>query len=459
MSELPVGWVEVEIGDLCELVNGRAFKPQEWCKEGLPIIRIQNLNRPDAAFNFFKGELDPRHFVVAGQLLFAWSGTPGTSFGAHIWNGPSAALNQHIFKIEFDTEQLDKTFFRHAINQKLDELIGSAQGGVGLRHVTKVTFERTQITLPPLVEQKRIAQKLDALLAQVDTLKARIDAIPALLKRFRQSVLSAAVSGRLTSQTAHGSTQGSLFQPPLVFFASEQGEKPVKWKWEKLADLATLESGHTPRKSVPAYWEGGDVPWISLQDIRAADGKEISETKFKPTMLGIQNSSARLLPKGTVCFSRDISVGFVTVMGRSMATTQHFANWICGNELSPKYLMYAFMAGRDHLLKSGQGSTVKTIYMPALKELRLRLPPLSEQIEIVRRVEQLFAYADQLEAKVAVAQQRIDALTQSLLAKAFRGELVPQDPSDEPASVLLDRIRTQRAAAPKPKRGRKAATS
>ncbi|WP_218815461.1 restriction endonuclease subunit S [Xanthomonas oryzae] len=451
--------MEVEIGDLCELVNGRAFKPQEWCKEGLPIIRIQNLNRPDAAFNFFKGELDPRHFVVAGQLLFAWSGTPGTSFGAHIWNGPSAALNQHIFKIEFDTEQLDKTFFRHAINQKLDELIGSAQGGVGLRHVTKVTFERTQITLPPLVEQKRIAQKLDALLAQVDTLKARIDAIPALLKRFRQSVLSAAVSGRLTSQTAHGSTQGSLFQPPLVFFASEQGEKPVKWKWEKLADLATLESGHTPRKSVPAYWEGGDVPWISLQDIRAADGKEISETKFKPTMLGIQNSSARLLPKGTVCFSRDISVGFVTVMGRSMATTQHFANWICGNELSPKYLMYAFMAGRDHLLKSGQGSTVKTIYMPALKELRLRLPPLSEQIEIVRRVEQLFAYADQLEAKVAVAQQRIDALTQSLLAKAFRGELVPQDPSDEPASVLLDRIRTQRAAAPKPKRGRKAATS
>ncbi|UQA42838.1 restriction endonuclease subunit S, partial [Xanthomonas oryzae pv. oryzae] len=79
--------------------------------------------------------------------------------------------------------------------------------------------------------------------------------------------------------------------------------------------------------------------------------------------------------------------------------------------------------------------------------------------EIVRHVEQLFAYADQLEAKVAAAQQRIDALTQSLLAKAFRGELVPQDPSDEPASVLLDRTRTQRAAAPKPKRGRKAATS
>ncbi|AJC47426.1 specificity determinant HsdS [Xanthomonas sacchari] len=87
------------------------------------------------------------------------------------------------------------------------------------------------------------------------------------------------------------------------------------------------------------------------------------------------------------------------------------------------------------------------------------VPPTQIQDEIVRRVEQLFAYADQLEAKVAAAKQRIDALTQSLLAKAFRGELVPQDPTDEPASALLERIRAQRAAAPKPKRGRKAATS
>ena len=139
-----------------------------------------------------------------------------------------------------------------------------------------------------------------------------------------------------------------------------------------------------------------------------------------------------------------------------MATTQHFANWVCNDNLNSKFLMYAFMAGRDHLLRSGQGSTVKTIYMPAMKELRLLLPPIDEQIEIVRRVEQLFAFADQLEAKVTAAQARIDRLTQSILAKAFRGELVPQDPNDEPANVLLERIQAQRAAAPKAKRGRKA---
>ncbi|PNR80828.1 specificity determinant HsdS [Xanthomonas oryzae pv. oryzae] len=100
-----------------------------------------------------------------------------------------------------------------------------------------------------------------------------------------------------------------------------------------------------------------------------------------------------------------------------------------------------------------------TLSISKISSVRLPVADMEQQQAIVRRVEQLFAYADQLEAKVAAAQQRIDALTQSLLAKAFRGELVPQDPSDEPASALLDRIRAQRAATPKPKRGRKAATS
>ena len=93
----------------------------------------------------------------------------------------------------------------------------------------------------------------------------------------------------------------------------------------------------------------------------------------------------------------------------------------------------------------------------SMKKMPINLPPLEEQTEIVLRVEQLFAFADQLEARLTDARQRVDALTQSILAKAFRGELVPQDPNDEPASVLLERIAAQRAADPKPKRGRKAA--
>ncbi|MGS0538287.1 restriction endonuclease subunit S [Xanthomonas oryzae] len=449
MSELPVGWVEVEIGDLCELVNGRAFKPQEWCKEGLPIIRIQNLNRPDAAFNFFKGELDPRHFVVAGQLLFAWSGTPGTSFGAHIWNGPSAALNQHIFKIEFDTEQLDKTFFRHAINQKLDELIGSAQGGVGLRHVTKVTFERTQITLPPLVEQKRIAQKLDALLAQVDTLKARIDAIPALLKRFRKSVIHSAVIGRLSAD----------LRVPIEKSEEQEQLGPLElWREVALASLGELSRGkskHRPRNDSRLY--GSAYPFIQTGDVANSRGT-LTSSKVFYSEFGLKQS--RLFPSGTLCITIAANIADTAMLAIDACFPDSVVGFIPNkDDCVAQFIKYVIDDNKESLEALAPATAQKNINLKVLNQVKLRIPPIKEQTEIVRRVEQLFAYADQLEAKVAAAQQRIDALTQSLLAKAFRGELVPQDPGDEPASVLLQRIRAQRAAAPKPKRGRKAATS
>jgi len=162
--ELPVGWVEAPIGELCALRNGRAFKPAEWSDTGIPIVRIQNLNNPSARFNYYQGEVDARHWLNGGELLFAWSGTPGTSFGAHIWEGGGGALNQHIFRVDFDSRSIDKAFFRFAINQKLNDLIEIAHGGVGLRHVTKGNFEATEISLPPLNEQRRIAAKLDTTL-------------------------------------------------------------------------------------------------------------------------------------------------------------------------------------------------------------------------------------------------------------------------------------------------------
>lgn len=93
MTNLLPGWAKTTIGSIAELVNGRAFKPSDWTSTGLAIIRIQNLNRPDTAFNYFTGPIGEKHLVRDGDLLFAWSGTPGTSFGAHIWRGPTAVLN------------------------------------------------------------------------------------------------------------------------------------------------------------------------------------------------------------------------------------------------------------------------------------------------------------------------------------------------------------------------------
>ena len=138
---------------------------------------------------------------------------------------------------------------------------------------------------------------------------------------------------------------------------------------------------------------------------------------------------------------------------------RHIAILRPNTALTLQKFMY-FYLGSERIKKQGldvaTGTAQLTVPLKGLRNFDISLPSFEEQTEIVRRVEQLFAFADQLEAKVASAKNRIDHLTQSILAKAFRGELVPQDPNDEPASVLLERIKTQRAAAPKAKRGKKA---
>jgi type I restriction enzyme S subunit len=161
---------------------------------------------------------------------------------------------------------------------------------------------------------------------------------------------------------------------------------------------------------------------------------------------GLANSSARILPAGTVCLSRTASVGYVTLMGVPMATSQDFATWTCTAALHPKYLMYALMAEGDDIKNFGEGSTHTTIYFPEIRAFNIALAPFEEQQEIVRRIENALTKLDRLGAETRSAAALLDRLDQAILAKAFRGELVPQDPNDEPASVLLDRIRAGRSA-------------
>ena len=113
-------WGEVVLGDICKLVNGRAFRPTDWTDVGLPIIRIQNLNNESKPFNYYNGTFDPKHAVRDGDVLISWSGTPGTSFGAFIWTRGKAILNQHIFRVELNEERVNKRFFVYAVNWRLE---------------------------------------------------------------------------------------------------------------------------------------------------------------------------------------------------------------------------------------------------------------------------------------------------------------------------------------------------
>lgn len=197
---------------------------------------------------------------------------------------------------------------------------------------------------------------------------------------------------------------------------------PAGWRWVRLSEVARLESGHTPSRRHPEYWSG-DIPWISIHDAKRHHGAVIHDTIERTNELGIQNSSARVLPVNTVCLSRTASVGYVVVMGCPMATSQDFVNWVCSSQLDHNFLKYLLVAEGDNLLRFARGAVHQTIYFPEVKAFCIALPPISEQRRIVRLL-------DAALEGIALARERtlekvniLDAMRQSFLSSGLRGRL------------------------------------
>ncbi|MBC3479037.1 restriction endonuclease subunit S [Pseudomonas sp. SWRI77] len=310
--------------------------------------------------------------------------------------------------------------------------------GTTRKRISRGKLGEILLSVPPIAEQIRIAAKLEELMVQIDTLKSRIDGIPALLKRFRQSVLTAATSGRLTSEQCSSGYE--------------------KWNKGKLGDFVAIDIGHAFKSS---EFSADGIRLLRGQNIEPGSLRWI-ETKFFPEEK-LSSFEYLLISEGDIILAMDrpiVSAGLKLARAKREDLPCLLVQRVCRFKQSQKilndYLMlllsdYAFS---NYLIPNQTGSDIPHISGKQILNYPVTLPPLHEQTEIVRRVEKLFAFADQFEVRVKAAQARIDLLTQSILTRAFRGELVPQDPNDEPASVLLERIKAQRAAAPKARRGR-----
>lgn len=150
------GWTYKKLGEVASYINGFAFKPEQWKESGTPIIRIQNLNNPEAPYNYYDGEVPEKVKIQNGDLLISWS----ASLGAYIWEGGAAFLNQHIFKVEFDKTDIDKMYLKYAVTSKLEAMANLVHGAT-MKHIVKKDFDNTLIPYPSKSQQEAIVSELD----------------------------------------------------------------------------------------------------------------------------------------------------------------------------------------------------------------------------------------------------------------------------------------------------------
>lgn len=384
-------------------------------------------------------ELQEDKYCYKNDLLYAWSATFGPYWSK--WDH-KLIYHYHIWKIE-TSPALNKQFAYYALLNITEALKASAHG-VAMPHITKAGMEAWEIQLPPISEQKIIAEKLDTLLAQVESTKARLEQTPQILKRFRQAVLGAAVSGKLTEDWRDNSSLSGWIEGKLGEFIKKPSYGTSS-KSNKEGLIPVLRMGNL---------QGGKLDWTDL--VYTSDTIEIEKYKLEYNdVLFNRTNSPELVGKTAIYKSEQPAI---------------YAGYLirvqCLPDLNPDYLNYHLnsILGRQYCYSvKSDGVSQSNINAQKLIAYPITVPPLPEQHEIVRRVEQLFAYADTIEKQVNNALARVNNLTQSILAKAFRGELTAQWRAENPelisgensAAALLEKIKAERAASGGKKASRK----
>ncbi|WP_281084402.1 restriction endonuclease subunit S [Klebsiella quasivariicola] len=512
-EKLPEGWVQAVLGDYLYLKNGFAFKSTEYVNPGdhsYPVIRISDLDgtcaTDSSAVHVLQGA--EGFTIEKGDLLIAMSGATTGKIGIYAGNIP-AYQNQRVGNIKLCSSKYGDEKYRNylitsASKKILDEAYGGAQPNISGKSIEALSFH-----LAPLAEQKIIAKKLDTLLAQVDNTKARLEQIPQILKRFRQAVLASALKGELTSKWRIANKTGqdiSSFKDSVKKYRFEnwvkeqekkflnKGKQPKNDSWKKKYQEAIISQDITG-KEIPDGWlfeplDGlvyisARIGWKGLKaseytvkgplflsvhslnygkEVNLAQAYHISERRYNESPEIMLKNDDVLLCKDGAGIGK---LAIVKNLNEPATINSSLLLIRAGDFFIPEYLFY-FLSGPDmqNLVKERMtGSAVPHLFQRDVKEFVLEVPPLKEQHEIVRRVEQLFAYADTIEKQVNSALTRVNSLTQSILAKAFRGELTAQWRAENPdlisgensAAALLEKIKAERATSGGKKTSRKKA--
>ncbi len=463
MSELPLGWEWVKVSTIADVGTGSTplrSTPNFYANSGLPWVTsaatsqvfISSANEyvTEAAITAHRLKTYP-----PGTLLIAMYGE-GKTRGQVSELQISAAINQACAAIVVDEAKALRRYVRLALQANYMVMRALAEGG-NQPNLNLSKIKEFEIPLPPLAEQTRIANQLDTLLTRVQACNDRFDAIPALLKRFRQTVLTAASTGDLTRDWRESKppTAGAAAKEVKHRLAARRDKHAAKSK-SKFKEPVQPDLAHW-RLDVPESWSVESVSAFS----ECLDHVRVPVTKDK------RATAERLYPyfgaNGQVDMVDDFLFDDELVMvtedetfyGRVKPIAYRFSGrcWVnnhahvllAADHVRADYLCFSLMHYDVQPWLTGTTGRAK-LTQGALNALPLAVPPQAEMVEIVRRVNSMFALADRIEARCNAARTQAQRLSPLLLAKAFRGELVPQDPYDEPASALLERIASTNTA-------------
>jgi Restriction endonuclease S subunits len=477
MTQLPVEWVTSTIGEcFLEIKNGTTSS-QNKNGRGNPVSRIETIQKNKFDLNRVQHlESPPSHVLETyryqkGDIAFShinsyehvgktalYEGDPEILI--HGMNLLRLRLGHHLIDPKYAHYFMLTEFFRDQVRQRVGHAVN--QVSINQKRLAEVPF-----IIAPLNEQRRIVAKVEKLLSRVDLAQARLATILRLLKRFRQSVLAAAFSGRITADwrdgeaitpsskdflrdvtrcrrhswsEKHSNWTGRRYPDPIEFDHAELPDVPSSWEWTS-ADAVCSQI--TDGEHIQPPYQSKGYPMLSAKHVR--DGVVTLEGAGLISEGDFRKAVQRCAPaNGDILI---VSVGATTGRSAVVENCPRFA-------IVRSVLLLKPLISTQFLLKwlqspwcfrwmsqASGASAQPHLYIKDTRRMPVPIPPVAEQQEILRRVEALFKTADALEARYRIAKVHVDKLTQSILAKAFRGELVPQHPNDEPASVLLDRIR------------------
>jgi restriction endonuclease S subunit len=450
LSKLPQNWILANFVDIFDIQGGTqppksTFK-YEFRTGYIQLLQIRDFG--DRPVSTYVEDTDSLKKCTEEDILIA---RYGASLG-RILTGLSGAYNVAMAKVIIPSG-MNRRFVYHLLTTELFQaplrlISRSAQSGFNKQDLVEITFP-----IPPLNEQKLIADKLDRLLANVDACRDRLDRVSLILKRFRQSVLAAATSGEITEDWRtehkiheHEIEAGFDFADAVCF---GDFSFPSSWSVNRLGEIAEIVGGITKdtKKQDPSDEE---FPYLRVANVQRGF---FNLSEIKTIRVPSPRIEKLLLKKGDILLNEG---GDIDKLGRGWVWDGEierctFQNHVfrvrLHNELfEPKFFSwYGNLRGVDYFLSVGKQTTnLASINKSLLSALPVVIPPVEEQQEIVRRVEVLFDWADRIESRYRNAYEQVEQLVPTLLNKAFRGELVPQDSNDEPASILLEKIQTEK---------------